>query len=456
MTATASRDTLLLGNALSDYYPRLCELASKLAVSRSAPSTGPFVPEFRLPELDTQISQFLQASEVGIARLSDYRGVPITVLDLMRNPGTRTTKTMASLLIVARAVRHIRESGESITLLTPSSANKATALRDAVLRALDSGLVTPEQLNITTVVPTASRSKLWSSRLSTDPRLQPHNPVLVYAGQERSGVKQLASQMIEDHGEGYYRRTGRRLWYTLDLDNYRLADAVRSWIEADHLPSGGPERTHRVHVHAVSSAYGLLGHQMGRQHQNAPTPIPRYFLVQHLDTPDMVLSLYFGNTDRGNLPDYRWDERTGLYRQQQNLRFPLTTLDPDELIDPTFYTHNPPTSSAMNELIGSNGGGGIVVSLHECLTRYGEVRAMLAGGGIRLPADPRELREWSLTMAATGLLEAIDRGFINGTDVLLHASGSYSTLDYKPLPMPATRQVETSADVRDAVFAAAG
>jgi hypothetical protein len=453
MTATVSHEKLLVGNALCHYYPRLRQLAQQLTVSR--PPARVFTPEFELPQLDPQVVDFLQASEVGIAKLTAYRGVPITVLDLMRNPATRTTKTMASLLMVARAVRHIRQTGEPIRLLTPSSANKATALRDAVLRAVECGLVTPDQLTIATVVPTASRPKLWSSRLSTDPELRLRNPVLTFAGRDRSGVKQIAIQMVEEHGEDYYRSTGGRLWYTLDLDNYRLADAARSWIEADHLPATGPGHTHRMHVHAVSSAYGLLGHQLGREHANAATPVPQYFLVQHLDTPDMVLSLCFGSTDRRNLPDYWWDEAEGLFRQSQDPRFPLTTLDPDELIDPTFYTHNPPTSAFMNELIASNGGGGIVVSLHECLSRYGQVRALLAAGGIRLPADPRQLREWSLTMAATGLLEAIDRGFIGDTDVLLHASGSYATSDYQPLPEAAIHPVTTSEDVRDVVFAAA-
>lgn len=100
----------------------------------------------------------------------------LVLLDLMGNPGTLTVKTLASHVIVARAVRHTETTGEPVMLVTPSSANKATALRDAVLRAYRTGLATPAELRIVSLVPDASRAKLWSSALSEDAELAERNP----------------------------------------------------------------------------------------------------------------------------------------------------------------------------------------------------------------------------------------------------------------------------------------
>jgi hypothetical protein len=150
----------------------------------------------------------------------------------------------------------------------------------------------------------------------------------------------------------------------------------------------------------------------------------------------MVLSLHFDSVSREHLPAYRVDPETGLFRQDADPRFPTTTFDPAENLDPTFYTRQPITSAAMNELIRSRGGGGIVVSLHECLQRYPRLRAVLGDAGVGLPADPRELREWSLVMAMTGILNGIDRGLVAEDDVLVHGSGSYHTGDFEPLPAP--------------------
>jgi hypothetical protein len=88
----------------------------------------------------------------------------------------------------------------------------------------------------------------------------------------------------------------------------------------------------------------------------------------------------------------------------------------------------------MKRLIRSDGGGGIVVSLYECLQRYASIRSLLASTNIALPADPRELREWSLVMALTGVLNAIDRGLLpEDVEVVIHASGSYGANDYTPI-----------------------
>jgi hypothetical protein len=104
----------------------------------------------------------------------------------------------------------------------------------------------------------------------------------------------------------------------------------------------------------------------------------------------------------------------------------------------------------MNELIRQHGGDGIVVSLAECVERYPHIRELLSGTGCALPADFRELREWSLVMAMTGLLNAIDRGLIGAAlDAVVHGSGSYSVADYQPLTD--VIEVRTVADIARAL-----
>ena len=66
-------------------------------------------------------------------------------------------------------MEYIRRTGEPVLIFTPSSANKATALRDAVDRALATGLVRTDQLRIAVVVPAVCRDKLRAGGLSADP-----------------------------------------------------------------------------------------------------------------------------------------------------------------------------------------------------------------------------------------------------------------------------------------------
>ena len=436
VTASVASGTITVANPLADHHhdvQRALDMVRR--TSCRSPGDTRFSPGFDLPPLTPELRLFLGASELAFAPVPDYRGRRLTLLDLMRNRRTRTTKTFASLVIVARAVRHIQRTGEPVMLLTPSSANKGTALRDAVLRALEAGLVGPQDLNVAVLVPAASRAKLWSSPLSVDPDLRQRNPVVVHPGDDPSAVKTLSRQVLDSCAPALRALSGTNLWYTLDLDNYMAADALRAFVEAEHLPP--PGATGRLHVHAVSSAYGLLGHNLGHTLMAAdrPTPATRYFLVQHLDTPDMVLSLYTGSTSRDRIPAYTYDRRAGLHRQSASPHFPATTLDPAEVLDRTFYTRRPSTAEAMSSLIRSRGGGGIVVSLHECLLRYAEVRALLAEAEVRLPADPRRLREWALVMAMTGLLNAIDRDLVaEGDDIIVHGSGCYADGDFDPIP----------------------
>jgi len=428
---SAGADSVVIENALVRYADEVRGALANLGAAQRSDSM--FCPGFELPPVDEPSSRFFAACELAFVDLGVYRGKRLRLLDLMRNPRTRTTKTAASLVIVARAVEYLRRTGEQILLVSPSSGNKVTALRDAVLRAYETGLATPEQLGIVGIVPGGAAPKLWHSLLSENANLRVRNPVATFTGVDRADVKTLARTLVIQHGAALRAEHGVNLWYTLDIGNYLVADVIRACAEEEFLPPTDG----RLHVHAVSSAYGLLGHNLGARRLAAARgaqPTAHYFLVQHLDTADMVLSLYFDSASRTNLPAYALDEATGLYRQDESPRFPSTTFDPTEILDPTFYTRQPPTSAEINPIIRERGGGGIVVSLHEVLQRYPLLRTMLRPGGIHLPADPRDLREWSLVMAFTGILNAIDRGLVPEEDILLHGSGSYQVADFSPIP----------------------
>jgi hypothetical protein len=444
---------VVVRNALLRYE---AEIRAVLAALDGPAEPGQrFEAAYALPPPSAQLAGFFDASDIAVADLAVYAGRRLRLLDLMRNPRTRTTKTFPSRVIVARAVEHIRRTGERVMIVSPSSGNKATALRDAVLAAHEAGLATADQLAILVVVPATSRGKLWSSPLSADADARWRNPVAVYAGPRPDEVKALAAGLVDGLGPSLYQRCGIRLWYTLALDNYRVADIVRAYVEHDCLP----EAERRLHVHAVSSAFGLLGHDLGARRLAAAahcTPTARYFLVQHLDTPDMVLSLHFGSAARQSLPAYEFDPAAALYRQDADPRFPGTTSAPDEVLDPTFYTRQPATSAEMTALIRARGGGGIVVSRHECLQRYPLLRRMLAPAGCVLPADPADLREWSLVMALTGVLNGIDRALVDSDDILVHGSGSYQAADFDPIPDPGLATVRDAGDLAELAASAAG
>ncbi|WP_433616721.1 DUF6002 family protein [Dactylosporangium sp. CA-139114] len=436
-------------NVLLDHYDELPEII-RAAGANPAPVTEPeaFSPGFQFPQLDAATRRFLEVAEVAWTPLPDYRDRQVRLLDLMRNPGTNTTKTLASLLIVARAVEFIRRTGESIVIFSPTSANKGTALRDAVWRAIDAGLVTAEQLRVVILAPRSCLDKQRRSPLSDDERLRALNPLLILDGDEPEQVKVLGRKFVAAHASEFRRRHGAHLWFSLELTNYLIADATRAFFEQEISPSTG----RRLHAHAVSSAFGLLGYNLGRdvlESRGAASVAdrPGFLLVQHLGTPDMVLNLRFGSFDRRNMPTYRLEH--GLHRQDSDPHFPWVTHDPNEILDPTFYTHRPPTSPAMNDLIAQHGGTGIVVSLHECLERLPLLRTWLP----QLPADPRTLREWSLVMALTGLLNAVDRDLIDDRDELVvHGSGTYSPADFATLEPGRTVQVTNVEDMEKSLL----
>ena len=442
-------------NAIVHHHPGILE-AIELSGAPAAARDG-FDPGFALPPLEDAIADFYAASDASVAELGSHRGRRLSLLNLMHNPRTRTTKTFASLLIVARAIRYVRETGRRVMIVTPTSANKGTALMDAVLRALDRELVGPDRLRIAVIVPRESMGKLWSSALTEDPLLRDRNPVLVHDGPDPEAVKALARGAVNRCGPELSAE-GTDLWHTMQLDNYRVADAVRAFLEADLLPPD-PGRP-RVHAHAVSSGFGLLGYDLGRavlaRRRGSAGRRPIFFLVQHLRTPDMVLALRFGSFSRDLLPAYRWDGSRQLFVQAEDPCFPFVTDDPEEGIDPTFYTRRPATMAAVREMVEEGGGGGIVVSHHDCLARYDEVGSLLAGAGVALPPDPADLREWALVMALTGVLNAVDRDLLpDPADIVVHGSGSYGTADYRPVDPSHARPVAGEDDVSEAILSAA-
>lgn len=446
-------------NLLADYYPRLPEAIARIVDDPAArPDPPHFSPGYALPALDADLRAFLAPATAQWLPLADYQGHRVVLLDLTGNPGTHTTKTFASLLIVARAVEYLRRTGEPVIIFSPTSANKGTALRDAVTSAYDAGLADPEQLRIVVLAPATSLAKLRSSRLSQDPELRTRNPLLLYEGAQPEDVKPLGRSFVDRAAARLKAATGANLWFSLELTNYLVADTARAFFEhAVDPPAGDPPR---LHAHAVSSAFGLLGYHQGREvleatGQASPATRPASLLVQHLGTPDMVLNLRTGSFDRSGVPRYKPDQ-TGLLRQADDLRFPATTLDVAEVLDPTFYTRQPATSPAMNAIIGQYGGDGIVVSLHECRQRYPHLRQVLAAAPrpVRpLPADPRDLREWSLVMAFTGAANAIDRGLVPpGTEVVIHGTGWYGAGDYHPPAPQEVTRVQSVDDIAAAVM----
>lgn len=447
---------MFLDNALAHYYDSV-----QLALRKLFPNPGDergcdFSPGPELPDLTVSVRNYLSASCIAHTALSNYRGKELSLLDLARNPATMTTKIFPSLVIVARAVRYIHDSGERVTIITPSSANKATGLRDAVLRAIASGLVTSDQLNIVAIVPARSAVKLRSSELFTNPDLRARNPVALYHGDIPGDVKLIASGAVKEYGNLRQDKGQARLWYTLRLENYLAADVIRALAEAEFFAPRADR--HRLHVHAVSSAYGLLGHAYGQSLFRAAlgaAPPARYFLVQHLGAPDMVVSLYAGQP-AGDVPGYTHNPECGLYTQEANKHFPEITFDPQEELDPTFYTRNPPTSARMNELIHKQGGGGLVVSLAECLKRYGQARSLLCEAGMAIPANPMAVREWSSIMAVVGTLNAIDRDLVPENDIVIHGSGSYSVDDFECLPVQDLPRAEDATDLQRLILEAAG
>ncbi|WP_410631010.1 DUF6002 family protein [Amycolatopsis sp. cmx-4-83] len=439
MTETGT--THVLDDAMTRYGGLLRQIPGLLDGSSAEPVA------FRWPAPGPRLSSFHSASGIALHQLGSRHGHRLFLLDLMRNPRTRTTKTFASLSIVGRAVRHISEHGQPVLLITPTSGNKGTALRDAVGRAYAAGLVTPDELRIVTVAPAGSRDKLRDGPLSATSELRERNPVLLADVERPDAVKQLARQAWQHLNETH----GRFLpWFTLAAANYGVADALRAFAEAELWPVRADSPA-RVHAHAVSSAYGLLGYHLGLQllgggttELGVPARHPGFLLVQQLATPDMVLSLL----GRPAPPRYEPAPGGGWSQAGGDAHFPAVTDDPAERLDPTFYTTAPPTAPEMAALVAAHGGTGVVVSRRECLDRYEDIGHLLAGTGHELPDNPAEIREWSLVKVLTGVLVAAERGLLPAdADVVVHGSGHYTDETLPPLPSAAADEVTSVSDV---------
>lgn len=419
-------------SVIERYYDLIVNSSSEFELSTS---DAAFEPSMRLPELDPRMQSFLSVATAQLFEMGSYRDVPLRLFDLRQNENTQTTKTFASTLIVARAIRHIQETGDSILLFSPSSGNKAIALRDAVLRALKAKLVHPEQLRIVTLTPMQTIGKLRKTELYDDPRLRDLNPIFVLDTESPEAVKIVGQQFKELFNRQPVGES--KLWHSLRLENYRFSDQARAFFDFEYGDAWDTDRR-TVHVHAVSSAYGLLGYCSGvevlkRHREKVSTP--SFLLVQHLATSDMVLHLLDGNFEGASTPRYT-QQGSGLWTQSESAHFPAETWDPAEILEPTFYTHQPPTAVEMSKHVRANGGSGIVVSLYECMQRYSECAQLLANTPVRLPVDPRDLKEWSLVMAMTGCLNSIDRQLLECVDgFTIHASGTYCHGDYQVMPL---------------------
>jgi hypothetical protein len=449
-----------VANLLTAFYDPMwrasaVDRSSGVAAGAAAGPAG-FAPDPRLPRWQGWLTDLFSPATAAWQPVGTYAGHRLTLLNLARDPATNTTKTFPSLLIVARAVQHIRDTGEHIMIVSPTSGNKGIALRSAVARALALGLAGPEQLRVLTISPTSTAYKLRQDPLATDPGLRRLNPALVLATAQPEQVKALGRAFVEAHAERVEARRRIRLWYTLDLANYILADVTRAYFEHVADPAERSERP-RVHVQAVSSAFGLLGYHLGRSllesaGLGAVPARPRTLAVQHLATPDMVLHLRYGDCDRGRLPGYVRVFDGGVLSQAEDPHFPYLADSADELIDGTFYSARPLTCPMLSDVVHRHGGDGIVVSRAECLARYPSLRSLLTGAGFAAPQDPRQVREWSLAMALTGAFNAADRGLLApDCDIVVHATGWYTAADYQPMTAP-TVPVSSPADVEAAVL----
>jgi hypothetical protein len=443
ITSGSFGDISLQGaSVLARYYSGIQKAQTLLERQRNFAPPALFEPSRTLPLLSEEMIRLFEPAKMEWSALGKYKGRSLKLLKLLGDPATNTAKTFASLVMIARAVHHIQQTGENILILVTTSGNKGTALRSAVERALSLGLVKKEQLRVVIIVPQSSAHKLRFSHLYADDELRRLNPVVLYKGESSTRLKQLGQAFQEKYFTEFVKQTNTRIWYSLNLDNYQVPDSARAYFEYENrlLEESSLVPATRLHVHTVSSAFGFIGYHLGRSvlvQEGLTTweENPGYFLVQHLKTPDMVLHNYFGSFSSQHRPEYHFDETTGLYVQCTNAHFPEKTLTPYENLDATFYSSTPSTSPYVSGMIEQFGGGGIVVSLHECLERFPLVRSLLSRANLNIVADPRRITEWASLIALTGILNAIDREIIpEQAELVIHASGYYALdVEYTPL-----------------------
>lgn len=455
MVLTPLRDSVIT-NAFSRYRPLVELTARHLDASRPEAATE---PSFALPSDDAWWEDFFSPSPVAVADLGTYKGCRLLFLDLMRTPGVQTTKSFASLTMVARAAHHTARMAEPVIIVSPSSGNKAMALRAAVARAYERGFASPDTLRVVAVLPHSSIRKLRSSALSCSPERQAANPVIIHECRPAERVK---TDVLSAVSAAVPESSGWRTWYSLSLDNYRSADALRAFVEHEYAPTTSSPQP-RWHAHAVSSAYGLLGYSLGltvldhalRAASDIPSPIvrhPRFFLVQQAATSRLVREVH-GIADA---PTYSYRSSTGMYHQDSSLVFPAAIHDPEEVIDPTFYTASPGTAGEVAAVTACHGGGGVVVSAAECRRSYATIRALLRTANHDLPGDPERLAEWSVVMAFAGVMRGIDSGQIGeGDEVVIHGSGMYVDDGLQPQEAGGYQYTQSPLELEQAMRAAA-
>jgi Family of unknown function (DUF6002) len=304
-------------------------------------------------------------------------------------------------------------------------------------------------LRVSVVIPASGLPKLWASALEDGGELQRMNPICVWDGEDREGVKRLVTGFVESDAQRVLDEDGFRVWDSLHVDNYMVADVVRAFAEVD---AWGVPQQPRLHAHTVSSAYGFLGHDLGTEIGGHGGAAARYLMVQHLATPDLVLWSHTGRIDDADVPAYHQDPATGRFAQNDSLFFPPTVEALQEIVEPTFYTRRPPTLERIADRLPGARGRGMVVSRQECRSRYAEVMERLAAFTDVQPIDDQDdVREWSLVMAFTGAMNAIDRGLVEEAEIVVHGSGFYGASDVGSRSEDALTRVASSADVATAV-----
>jgi hypothetical protein len=411
-----------LRNALAQYYNEV-QAALRMLTNRtsSIPSASLFEPNFEMPALSKRLHDYFEGSDIAWRPANMGLGAQgDAFLDLTLNGRTRTTKTFASRVIVARALRHIETSGDPVMLISPSSGNKATALRESVAQAYESGLADPDCLRVTCVVPEVSRFKVAAGSAEL---LDGCNPLLYLRADSPLDVKALvraAQQVLEKPSSRW------RLWFTLAPYNYLAGDVVRAFAERD---LGGPAPAQRVHVHAVSSGYGLLGYSLGRELLSAKNRVSM-LLVQHPATPDLVLMAQ-ARLGAGEVAPSYSGSAVGGFAQDGNPRFPPIVVDLQEVVDETFYTRNPATLVDMSELLEAHGGDGIVVSAAECRAAFDSYVSACHDSRLATPETFTDLAERSLLMAYTGLRMARARNLVPPIPAVIHGTGAYGVQDFE-------------------------
>ncbi|WP_369122766.1 DUF6002 family protein [Streptomyces bicolor] len=100
-------------NALARYYDRARE-AARLLAAHAAPGPSRLRAGLRTPTVERRPAPLPGRIRRTGPRTRCLSGATLTLLNMMGNPGTRTTKTFASLLMVARAV-HRRTRSSPLT-----------------------------------------------------------------------------------------------------------------------------------------------------------------------------------------------------------------------------------------------------------------------------------------------------------------------------------------------------